>query len=313
MKAASVPTAEARVFSDYAAASAYLESRDPPPVVKAAGLAKGKGVIVPESKAEAMAALKRIMVDREFGEAGSTVVLEERLKGLEASVLALVDGRNILTLPVCQDHKRLGDGDTGPNTGGMGAFCPSSIVDERTLSEIEAEVLVPTVDALRREGIEFRGVLYAGLMLTAGGPRVLEFNTRFGDPECQPLISRLKTDLLELLVATCTGRLDEVDVQWDPRPACCIVLASPGYPEKPVLGATITGVEEASRVPDVRVDHAGTRLVDGKLVTGGGRVLCVTALGETMSKARDRAYEACEFIQFEGKTYRRDIGSAFTG
>jgi phosphoribosylamine--glycine ligase len=156
-------------------------------------------------------------------------------------------------------------------------------------------------------------VLYAGLMLTAGGPRVLEFNTRFGDPECQPLISRLKTDLLELLVATCTGRLDEVDVQWDPRPACCIVLASPGYPEKPVLGATITGVEEASRVPDVRVDHAGTRLVDGKLVTGGGRVLCVTALGETMSKARDRAYEACEFIQFEGKTYRRDIGSAFTG
>jgi phosphoribosylamine--glycine ligase len=310
MRSAAVPTAEARSFTDPNAAIAYIESREQAQVVKASGLAKGKGVIVPASSAEAVAAVKRIMVERVFGDAGSTVVIEERLSGPEVSLLAIVDGRNILILPPCQDHKRLRDNDEGPNTGGMGAFCPASTLDDATLAKIEREILVPTVDALRRDNIPYVGVLYVGLMLTPAGPKVIEFNCRFGDPECQPLMARLRTDLLTILAAACAGTLHEIDVEWDPRTACCVVLASDGYPEKPRLGVPIFGVDDASRIPNVHVFHAGTRInPQGQLVTGGGRVLGVTALGDTLDDARKAAYAACDKIVFDGKAYRTDIGA----
>ncbi|MCG3122879.1 MAG: Phosphoribosylamine--glycine ligase [Phycisphaerales bacterium] len=278
------------------------------PVIKAAGLAKGKGVIVPSTMEEAARAIDDIMVRRVFGEAGATVVLEERLTGPEVSVLAITDGANILVLPPCQDHKRLGDGDTGPNTGGMGAFCPSNTIDAPLMARIEREVLVPMLDALRREGIDYRGVLYAGLMLTPAGPKVLEFNARFGDPECQPLMARFKSDLLELMLATCRGQLDRVSVEWDPRPACAVVLAARGYPDKPVNGDVIEGLDEAALQPDVSIQHAGTRREGASIVTAGGRILTVTGLGATIEDARRRAYAACDLIRFEGKQMRRDIG-----
>ncbi|MCC6426387.1 MAG: phosphoribosylamine--glycine ligase [Phycisphaerales bacterium] len=289
-------------------ATAFTTRIDGLPVIKASGLAKGKGVILPSTLEEATRAIDDIMVRRVFGDAGATVILEERMSGPEVSVLAITDGRNILILPPCQDHKRLGDGDTGPNTGGMGAFCPTSTLDDAMMARIEREVLVPVVDALRREGIDYRGVLYAGLMLTPAGPKVLEFNARFGDPECQPLMARLNSDLLELMLATCRGRLDTVDVQWTPDHACCIVLASKGYPEKPQSGIPIQGLEKASAMPGVTVYHAGTRRDGDKIVTAGGRVLGVTALGATLTEARERAYAACDQVEFEGKTMRRDIG-----
>jgi phosphoribosylamine--glycine ligase len=309
MKAGSVPTAEARVFTEAQAAIDYVRSRVHAPVIKAAGLAKGKGVIVPMTIPEAVAAIDRIMIKREFGDAGAKVLIEEKLEGPEVSVLALVDGKNILMLPPCQDHKRLKDGDLGPNTGGMGAFCPSTAMSDKVMQLVERQVMVPIIDALRRAEIEFRGVLYAGLMLTPSGPKVLEFNTRFGDPECQPLMARLSSDLLDLCVATCTGTLDTADVRWDPRPACCIVLAAENYPEKPKSGAVISGLEEAATIPNVTITHAGTKkLPDGSIVTSGGRVLSVTALGETMAKARESAYAAANIITFTGKQMRTDIG-----
>lgn len=355
MRSASIPTAEARVFTDAEGARTYVETRylDDPvigqvmagaseyrdpvlrrkfiertiagdkeaaaayvlpradlPVIKAAGLAKGKGVVLPGTLNEAIGAIDDIMIRRVFGEAGKQVVIEERLVGPEASVLAIVDGRNILVLPPCQDHKRLRDGDKGPNTGGMGAYCPASLVDEATLKTVERDVLVPAVDALRRDGIIFTGVLYAGLMLTHAGPKVLEFNVRFGDPECQPLMARLKSDLIELLLAACTGRLDQIEVQWHEAAACCVVIAAEGYPEQPRLGVPILGVDEASEVEGVKVYHAGTRrAADGTLVTGGGRVLGVTGLGTTLAAARERAYKACERIRFPGREMRTDIGA----
>lgn len=308
-RGASVPTGESRSFTDANSAIAFVETREEPPVVKASGLAKGKGVIVPSTKEEAIAAIKRIMVEKVFGAAGSTVVLEEKLKGPEVSLLAIVDGRNILVLPPAQDHKRLGDDDTGPNTGGMGAFSPSALMNAALLSRIEREVLVPTVDALRREGIDYRGVLFAGLMLTHGGPKVLEFNCRFGDPECEALMARFKGDLLQLVLATCEGRLDEVDVSWGDGYSCCVVLAAPGYPDKPVAGLPITGVEQAEKLPGVFVDYAGVkRDGTGDLVTAGGRVFAVTGIGHTLEEAREKAYKACDLIQFQGKVMRRDIG-----
>jgi phosphoribosylamine--glycine ligase len=311
MRGASVPTADARVFTDPEAAIAYVSTREHPPVVKATGLAKGKGVIVPETMDEAIEAVRRVLIAKEFGEAGSQALVEERLEGPEVSVLAIVDGRNILVLPPCQDHKRLGDNDTGPNTGGMGAFCPSSLIDSDQMGRIEQEILVPTVDALRRDGVEYKGVLYAGLMLTPAGPKVLEFNCRFGDPECQPLMTRLRSDLLELMVATCRGTLDQVDVDWDPHTACCVVLASEGYPEKPKSGAPIHGLNLASAMPGVKVYHAGTRSgPGGQVLTAGGRVLGVTGLGPTLAEARERAYAACEVISYQGKVMRTDIGAA---
>jgi len=313
MRSASIPTPEARIFKNPETAIDYLRSREEPQVVKASGLAKGKGVFVPETIDEAVAAVEHIMVRRAFGDAGNEIVIEEKLVGPELSVLALVDGRNILVLPPCQDHKRLGDGDTGPNTGGMGAFCPTPTATEPLLERVERDVLIPAVDTLRREGIEYRGVLYAGLILTHAGPKVLEFNVRFGDPECQPLMARLRTDLLEIMLATCKGRLDRIDMEWDPRPSCCVVLAADGYPDNPRKGDVITGIDEARAMDDVFVFHAGTaRRDDGAIITNGGRVLGVTALGDDLEAARKRAYAACDAIDFAGKTFRTDIGAGVT-
>ncbi|HBS29214.1 MAG TPA: phosphoribosylamine--glycine ligase [Phycisphaerales bacterium] len=309
MRSALIPTAEARVFRDARAAVEYLNTRDTPQVVKASGLARGKGVFVAANLEEALEAVDRVMVRREFGAAGDRVVIEERIKGPEVSVFALVDGRNIAVLDACQDHKRLGEGDTGPNTGGMGAYCPTPVIDAEIMDEVHRKVLVPTVDALRRDGIEYRGLLYAGLMLTPAGPKVLEFNVRFGDPECQCLLPRFRGDLLDTLFATATGRLDEADFDWDPRPSCCIVLASPGYPDEPRTGAVIEGLDEAAAMEGVSIFHAGTRSdASGRVVTAGGRVLSVVGIGDSLRDARARALAACDAIHFEGKQYRRDIG-----
>lgn len=314
MRSALIPTAEGRIFSDAQTARSYLESRESAHVVKAAGLAKGKGVIVSATQAEALDAVDRIMTQREFGAAGDRVVIEERLEGPEVSVFALVDGRSLYILDACQDHKRLGEGDTGPNTGGMGAFCPTPVLDARTMADVQSKILIPTIDALRRDSIEFRGLLYAGLMLTPAGPKVLEFNVRFGDPECQCLLPRLNGDLLELLWATAAGKLSEVsDIEWDSRASCCIVLASPGYPEKPRVGHVIEGLDVAAKQPDVTIFHAGTaRNKQGELVTAGGRVLSVVGLGATLAEAREKALAACDLIRFEGKQLRRDIGERAT-
>jgi phosphoribosylamine--glycine ligase len=309
MRGAAIPTGEARVFDNAESATTYLRSREENQVIKAAGLAKGKGVIVPETPEEGLAAIEEMMVAGVFGDAGRRVVIEERLEGPEASVLALVDGRTVYVLEPCQDHKRIGEGDTGPNTGGMGAYCPTPVIDDEMMARIQSDILVPTVDALRREGIDYRGVLYAGIMLTPAGPKVLEFNVRFGDPECQPLMARLESDLLELMLATAERRLHEADVRWTPGAACCVVLASEGYPEKPITGREVTGLPEAAALPGVLIHHAGTKIASGKVVTAGGRVLGVTGLGEDLAKAQKLAYEACDLIHFEGKTLRRDIGA----
>jgi phosphoribosylamine--glycine ligase len=309
MRAASIPTAEARVFRHPEEAKRYLRTREEAPVIKAAGLAAGKGVYLPSGIDEAEKVVDEIMVAKRFGDAGSRVVIEERLSGPETSVLALVDGRNILTLDQAQDHKRIGEGDTGPNTGGMGAYCPAPVLTDEQLARVEREILVPIVDTLRREDIEYRGLLYAGLMLTPAGPKVLEFNVRFGDPECQAILPRMKCDFAELCWRTATGTLDEASLEWDPRHACCVVLAQHGYPGESKKGAVITGVEDVER-DGVLVFHASaTRNSAGDIVSGGGRVLSVVAMGDTIDEARERANGAAETIRFEGKVYRRDIGA----
>jgi phosphoribosylamine--glycine ligase len=309
VRGASVPIAEGRSFSDAQQARAYIQTREEPPVVKAAGLAKGKGVVVPETIDEALDAVTRIMEKREFGDAGSTIVVVERLHGREVSLLALTDGRTIYVLEPCQDHKRIGEGDTGPNTGGMGVCCPGGI-DEESLAIAQRDILVPTLDAMRREGIDFRGVLYAGLMLTPAGPKLLEFNCRFGDPECQTLMLRLDADLIDVMLATATRTLDRIDIGWSPAASCCVVLASPGYPSKPKLGAVISGIEAAAAVPGAVIFHAGTKRdpATGNIVTAGGRVLSVCAAADTMEEARRICYRAADLITFEGKQVRRDIG-----
>jgi phosphoribosylamine--glycine ligase len=314
MRTAAIPTAEARTFKSVESARTYLGAREDPCVVKAAGLAAGKGVVVCRDRAEALETVDRFMVKREFGAAGDVVLIEERLAGEEVSVLALVDGRTITVLDPCQDHKRVGERDTGPNTGGMGAYCPTPVIDRDTMAVIEREVLVPTIDALRRDGVEYRGVLYAGLMLTLAGPRVLEFNCRFGDPECQPLMMRLRGDLVEILWATCAGTLDEVEVSFDDRAACCVVMCSQGYPGDYPKDRIITGLDEAEAVGAdqglVKVFHAGTRRdAQGKVLTSGGRVLGVTALADDLAAARELALKACGRIHFDGAHYRRDIGA----
>lgn len=291
-------------------ATVYAAKRGDLPVIKASGLAKGKGVFLPESLGEALDVIEQIMVRKVFGEAGAKIVIEEKLAGPEASVLAITDGETILVLPPAQDHKRLGNGDTGPNTGGMGAVCPSNAITPELMDTIEREVLVSTVDALNREGIPYRGVIFAGLMLTRGGPRVLEFNCRFGDPECQSIVTRLKSDLLELIIATCTGTLADCSVEWDSRPSCCVVLANAGYPEKVKPGAIIHGIDDAAAMRDVFVFHAGTKRDGNNIIATGGRVLNVVALGNDASDAKAKAYEAVGKISFAGMQYRTDIGGA---
>jgi phosphoribosylamine--glycine ligase len=310
MRACAIPTAEYKSFTDYEAAVSYVENRETPVVVKAAGLAKGKGAIVCDDAHQASDAVRRCMRDREFGEAGDTVVIEERLVGQEVSIMAMVDGRHIYVLDAAQDHKQVGEGDTGANTGGMGAYCPTPLADDKLFNEVQRNIFVPVVDAMRRESMDFRGVLYAGLILTAGGPKVLEFNCRFGDPEVQPLLMRLKGDLLELMEATCTQTLDQVQIDWDERHACCVVMAAGGYPDAYEKGDPITGLDKASAMEDVQIFHAGTAVdKQNRPVTAGGRVLNVCALGQGLAEARDRANAACEAIHFNQAYYRRDIGN----
>jgi len=317
---ATVPSAEYRVFRSAESAEHYItdrypdESQDVPVVVKADGLASGKGAIVCRRRDEAVDAIRRIARLKEFGSAGDQLVIEERLDGPEASVLAITDGKTILTLPPAQDHKPAFDGDQGPNTGGMGAYCPTPMVDADTLSFVEQRVLVPTLHALRKQKIQFRGVLYAGLMLTNQGPKVLEYNVRFGDPECQPLLMRLQSDLLDILEATVDGQLDRIELPvWDPRPSVCVVMASDGYPGEYKTGYDIRGLNEAAAVPDVKVFHAGTRLDGDRVLTDGGRVLGVTALGSSVSAAKLQAYTAVKAIRWTGAWCRKDISDKALG
>jgi len=307
MRANAIPTAESRIFDDFSDAKAYIASRDEAVVVKAAGLAKGKGVFVCNDPADGILAAEKIMRNHIFGAAGAKIIVEDKLLGQEASILAFVDGKSIYVLESSQDHKPVGDGDTGPNTGGMGAYSPAPVVTEQLMDQIIKEVLVPTVDGMNRNDTPYKGVLYAGIMLTQGGPRVLEFNVRFGDPETQPILMRLKSNLLEVMLAVCDGCLEQVALEWDPRPAVCVVMASGGYPGDYEKGKKISGLAQADRLKDVVVFHAGTADKDGDIVTAGGRVLGVTALGDTIADAKERAYQATGTINFDGAYYRRDI------
>lgn len=307
MRHQAVPTADARSFTDPDAAAEYVRVRDEPVVIKASGLAKGKGVTICYRTSDALAAIDTIMRKGAFGQAGARVVIEEVLQGPECSILAFVDRKNIYMMEPSQDHKPVEDGDTGPMTGGMGAYSPTPVVTDALLRQIERTILVPVLDGLVREGIEYRGVLYAGLMLTPNGPKVLEFNCRFGDPETQPLMMRLKSDLAEVMLAVADGKLDQVELKWDPRPAICVVATSKGYPGKYQTGVPITGIHDADAIPDVKVFHSGTAKRGEQLVTDGGRVLGVTALGRDIREARQRAYAAMEKIHFDGMHYRRDI------
>ncbi len=307
MRANSIPTAEARIFDRFEDAKAYIASRDEAVVIKAAGLAKGKGVFVCDEPSDGILAAEQIMCAKIFGPAGEEVVVEDKLLGEEASILAFVDGRNIYVMESSQDHKPIGDGDTGPNTGGMGAYSPAPVVTEQLMKQITREILVPTIDGMNRSGTPYKGVLYVGLMITAGGPRVLEFNVRFGDPETQPILTRLKSDLLEVMLAVCQARLDKITLQWDSKTAVCVVMASGGYPGDYKKGKVITGLDEASAMKNVVVFHAGTAKKDGEIVTAGGRVLGVTALGATVREAKDTAYDAVAKIKFDEAYYRHDI------
>ena len=301
-------------FSTAAAAKDSVLSRPLGLVIKADGLAAGKGVYVCDNLRQALDAIEEVMVRRVYGKAGDKLIIEERLDGQETSILALTDGRTIVSLATSQDHKRALDGDLGPNTGGMGAYSPAEVVTPALLAQIEEEVLVPVVHALKRARRPFRGVLYAGLMLTNQGPKVLEFNVRLGDPECQAVLMRLKSDLFEVLEAVVDGRLDEIQLEWDPRPAVTVVMAAEGYPGSYDRGRVINNLEETRHRPDVKVFHAGTTLRtdpslgrDDRSVTDGGRVLDVTAIGDDFAQARDRAYEAAATIRFQGGWYRKDI------
>ena len=307
MRSSAISSAEGQVFERFTDAKAYIASRDEPVVIKAAGLAKGKGVFVCDDPADGIVAAEKIMRDKIFGSAGDKIIVEDKLLGEEASILAFVDGRNIYIMESSQDHKPIGDGDTGPNTGGMGAYSPAPVVTEELMDRVIREIFVPVVDGMNRNGTPYKGVLYAGLMITAGGPRVLEFNVRFGDPETQPILMRLKSDLLEIMLAVCDGRLDEVTLEWDPRPAVCVVIASGGYPGEYEKGKIITGIADAEKLEDVVVFHAGTAAKNADIVTNGGRVLGVTAMGQTIADAKAKAYEAVDKIKFDGAYCRRDI------
>ena len=301
-----IPTAQHQTFDNAEAAKAYVARRGAPIVVKADGLAAGKGVVVAATVAEAHAAIDQMMTQKSLGAAGARMVVEDFLEGEEASFIVMSDGAHVLPLATSQDHKRLRDGDQGPNTGGMGAYSPAPVVTPKIHARVMREIIVPTVQAMANDGLPYVGFLYAGLMIDKGGnPKTLEFNCRLGDPETQPIILRLKSDLLELIDAALEGRLHRVEPQWDRRAALGVVVAAAGYPEEPRKNDAISGLPKPGE--DCRVFHAGTRL-DGKtLVTNGGRVLCVTALGDSVKMARARAYEALEGIRFDGMQYRKDI------
>jgi phosphoribosylamine--glycine ligase len=305
MRRHGIPTAASEKFTDIESARAYARGQNYPLVIKADGLALGKGVTIAEDFPAAERALREALVEKIFGDAGSTVVLEEFLSGRECSVHALVDGHSWLLFPDARDHKRAFDGDRGPNTGGMGTLSPSGRVDDALRARIKKEILAPFVRGLKQDGIDFRGMLFPGLMLTTDGPKVLEFNARFGDPETQVLLPRLKSDLVDLLEATIDGRLDSVRAEWDARAACCVVMASGGYPGGYKTGVPVEGLDNCGGL----VFHAGTRREGDSVTTSGGRVLGVAALGETAADAIQSAYDAVRRIRFDNAAWRTDIGS----
>jgi phosphoribosylamine--glycine ligase len=304
-----IPTGAYNVFDSFNAAVDHVCEAVFPLVIKAEGLAAGKGVTVCRELAEALDAIDQAMKKKVFGASGDRLVIEECLFGEEVSILALTDGKAIVPLPTSQDHKAVFDGDAGPNTGGMGAYSPAPVIDDFQSARIEREILIPIVHAMNSEDRRYKGVIYAGLMMTNDGPRVLEFNVRFGDPETQPILFRLQSDLVPVLLAIAEGNLQSAKLEWDPRPAVCVVMASGGYPGHYEKGRAITGLDEAAKVPDAMVFHAGTALKDGGTVTAGGRVLGVTARGDDVKAAIARAYEAVRLIRFPGAHYRTDIGA----
>ena len=305
-----IPTAGFETFSDIAAAHAYVDAKGAPIVVKADGLAAGKGVVVAMTLEEAHAAIDDMLSGNKLGDAGARVVIEDFLDGEEASFIVMVDGKNVLALASSQDHKRIGDGDTGPNTGGMGAYSPAPVVTPEVHARAMREIILPTVRGMAADGIPYTGFLYAGLMIGKDGSvKTLEFNCRMGDPETQPILMRLKSNLLELLEHAVAGKLDQIEAEWDRRVALGVVLAAANYPETPRKGDAITGLPAGNSFgEDAHVFHAGTAERDGQVVTAGGRVLCVTALGENVKQAQKRAYEALLGIHFDGMQYRKDIG-----
>ena len=303
-----IPTAKYQTFSDAAAAHAYIDAEGAPIVIKADGLAAGKGVVVAMTADEAHAAIDMMLLDNKMGDAGARVVIEEFMQGEEASFIVLADGRNALALATSQDHKRLKDGDEGPNTGGMGAYSPAPVVTPEVHARVMREIINPTLAGMTADGLPYTGFLYAGLMIDGEGrPRVVEFNCRMGDPETQPIMMRLKTDLSDLVEAAIAGRLDQIEAEWDRRFALGIVLAAAGYPDSPRKGDAISGLPR-NAAGDVHVFHAGTAEHDGEIVTAGGRVLCVTALGDNVRTAQKNAYQMADGITFDGRQYRRDIG-----
>ncbi|MCX7892908.1 MAG: phosphoribosylamine--glycine ligase [Burkholderiales bacterium] len=307
-----IPTAAYGTFCDAAAAHAHVEAHGAPIVVKADGLAAGKGVVVAATAAEAHRAIDDMLVANRMGDAGARVVVEAFLEGEEASFIVMADGEHVLPLATSQDHKRLRDGDEGPNTGGMGAYSPAPVVTPELHARVVREIVLPTVRGMREEGLPYSGFLYAGLMIdAAGNPKVLEFNCRLGDPETQPILMRLKSDLVELVERALAGTLDGTEAEWDRRAALGVVLAAANYPDTPRRGDVISGIPAPAE--DCRVFHAGTALADGKVVTAGGRVLCVTALGDSIRMAQRRAYQAVEQIRFDGMQCRRDIGHRAIG
>ena len=311
MKRHGIPTAEYESFTDAAAAHAYVDARGAPIVIKADGLAAGKGVVVAATLAEAHEAIDFMLLDNKFGvahnEGGARVVIEEFLQGEEASFIVLCDGRNVTALATSQDHKRLQDGDQGPNTGGMGAYSPAPVVTAEVHARAMREIILPTIRGMEKDGIPYTGFLYAGLMIDAAGhPKTLEFNCRMGDPETQPIMMRLKSDLLEVFWHATDGTLDQVDIEWDRRVALGVVMAAHGYPLSPRKGDRIRGIPPEA--PDAVVFHAGTVLEDGELRTSGGRVLCVTVLADSVKQAQQRAYAVAAQVQFDGAQYRKDIG-----
>lgn len=302
-----IPTAKYQTFSDAKAAHAYVDANGAPIVIKADGLAAGKGVIVAMTLQEAHAAIDDMLEGNRFGDAGARVVIEEFLAGEEASFIVMVDGKNVLTMATSQDHKRLLDGDQGPNTGGMGAYSPAPVVTPEVHARVMREIILPTVEGMKKDGTVYTGFLYAGLMIDAAGhPKVIEFNCRFGDPETQPIMLRLKSDFITLLEAGVDGKLDQVEAEWDRRVALGVVMAAANYPETPRKGDVISGLQ--TKIEDGHVFHAGTSLNEaGQAVTSGGRVLCVTAFGENFKSAQKRAYEILGDIKFDGMQYRHDI------
>ncbi|HEX8961403.1 MAG TPA: phosphoribosylamine--glycine ligase [Rhodocyclaceae bacterium] len=303
-----IPTAAFATFTDAQAAHAYVENKGAPIVIKADGLAAGKGVVVATSLHEAHAAIDMMLLDNKMGDAGARVVIEEFLDGEEASFIVMSDGTHALAMATSQDHKRIGDGDTGPNTGGMGAYSPAPVVTPQVHAKAMREVIMPTIAGMARDGTPFTGFLYAGLMIGRDGSvKVVEFNCRMGDPETQPIMMRLKSNFVTLLDAAIDGRLDKVEAEWDRRVALGVVLAAANYPDTPRKGDAIHGLPQQA-ADDAHVFHAGTAEADGQVVTAGGRVLCVTALGDTAKLAQNRAYEVVEQVKFAGMQFRRDIG-----